>query len=76
MPENPVLHTHTALAGGLRELLMQLEARLSLQGPVNARLVRCVGRAYLPDMGGSIERMRVFSGPMSGRYARPTPTFI
>jgi hypothetical protein len=38
MPENPVLHTHTALAGGLRELLRQLEAQLSLQSPVNVYL--------------------------------------
>jgi hypothetical protein len=38
MPANPVFHTRTALAGGLRELFRQLEERLSLHGPVNVYL--------------------------------------
>jgi hypothetical protein len=38
MPERLVFHTHTALAGGLRDLLRQLEARLSLRDPVNVYL--------------------------------------
>ena len=38
MPERLVFHTHTALAGGLRDLLRQLEERLSLRDPVNVYL--------------------------------------
>ena len=38
MPERLVFHTHTALAGGLRDLLRQLEARLSPRDPVNVYL--------------------------------------
>jgi hypothetical protein len=38
MPTNPVFHTDTALAAGLRELLKQLEERLSLSSPVNVYL--------------------------------------
>jgi hypothetical protein len=38
MPKNPVFHTHTALVSGLRELLKQLEERLSLRQPMNVYL--------------------------------------
>lgn len=38
MAMTPVFHTHTALAGGLRELFKQLEERLSLRRPVNVYL--------------------------------------
>jgi len=38
MATNPVFHTRTALAGGLRELFKQLEKRLSLRSPVNVYL--------------------------------------
>ncbi|MBS0316972.1 MAG: hypothetical protein JSR49_07610 [Proteobacteria bacterium] len=38
MPANQVFHTHTALARGLRELLKQLQDRLSLRSPVNVYL--------------------------------------
>jgi len=38
MTTNPVFHTHTALANGLRALFTQLEARLSLRSPVNVYL--------------------------------------
>lgn len=38
MPTNPTFHTDTALASGLRELLRQLEERLSLSSPVNVYL--------------------------------------
>jgi hypothetical protein len=38
MPEHLVFHTHTALAGGLRDLLRQLEAQLSLRDPVDVYL--------------------------------------
>jgi hypothetical protein len=34
----PKFHTHTALAGGVRELFQQLEERLSLRQPVDAYL--------------------------------------
>ena len=38
MPKNPIFHTHTALAEGLRELFKQLEERLSLLSPVKVFL--------------------------------------
>lgn len=38
MPTRPTFHTNTALAAGLRELLRQLEERLSLSSPVNVYL--------------------------------------
>lgn len=38
MPTNNTFHTHTALANGLRELLKQLEVRLSLRRPMNVYL--------------------------------------
>lgn len=38
MPANPMFHTDTALAAGLRELFRQLEERLSLRSPVNVYL--------------------------------------
>jgi hypothetical protein len=38
MPTNPVFHTRTALAGGLRELFRQLQDRLSLSRSVNVYL--------------------------------------
>ena len=38
MPKPQVFHTHTALAGGLRDLFKQLEVRLSLRSPVKAFL--------------------------------------
>jgi len=38
MATNPTFHTRTALAQGLRDLLKQLEERLSLRGPLNAYL--------------------------------------
>lgn len=38
MAANPVFHTHTALANGLRELFKQLEKRLSLSSPLNVYL--------------------------------------
>ena len=38
MPANPLFHTRTALAEGLRELFKQLEERLSLQSPLNVYL--------------------------------------
>lgn len=38
MAANPVFHTRTALAEGLRELFKQLEERLSLSSPVNVYL--------------------------------------
>lgn len=36
MPGTPTLHTHTALANGLRELLRQLLERLALKEPLRA----------------------------------------
>ncbi|MFT3821453.1 MAG: DUF6036 family nucleotidyltransferase [Rubrivivax sp.] len=38
MPAGPRFHTDTALAGGLRKLLQELEQRLSLPGPVKVYL--------------------------------------
>ena len=38
MQTNPVFHTHTALAEGLRTLFKQLEERLALRSPVNVYL--------------------------------------
>lgn len=38
MPATPIFHTDTALAAGLKELLRQLEVRLSLRSPVNVYL--------------------------------------
>jgi len=38
MPNNPVFHTRTALADGLRELFKQLEDRLALRDPLNVYL--------------------------------------
>lgn len=38
MTTNPVFHTHTALADGLRALFRQLQERLSLRSPVNVYL--------------------------------------
>lgn len=36
LPDQPKLHTHTALAQGLRKLLGQLEAQLDLREPIDA----------------------------------------
>lgn len=38
MSKEMILHTHTALAEGLRELLRQLQERLALRSPVNVFL--------------------------------------
>ncbi len=38
MPAQPIFHTDTALAAGLKELLRQLDERLALRSPVNVFL--------------------------------------